>query len=326
MRGLNRIKKEIMRVRRRFVPGALILMYHRVIDLPVDPYLLAVSPDNFRKQLHYIKSTSNLMTLMELYDSLKEGKLPKRAVAITFDDGYIDVLEQAYPIMKEMQVPATVYIPSGHIGSHREFWWDDLERLLLLPDTLPDTLRLKIDGENHEWNRSAIESREQFRSEIYTLVKPLKHDERISVLDQLAAWTGLGSNGRPEYRTMDESEIRQLSRDGSIEIGAHTVTHPALSSLSPEDQRREITTGQRALEEITGSKVQSFAYPYGDTGDFTQETAEIVEAAGFLLAVTTVYGSVEPGDDVFQLNRCAIHNWDMDTFIRNIEHFFALRP
>lgn len=312
-----------MRIRRRFVPGALILMYHRVVDLPADPYLLAVSPDNFRQQLEYIKSTCNVMPLRALYESLKDGNLPKRAVAITFDDGYIDVLEQAYPIMKEMQVPATVFIPSGHIGSRREFWWDDLERLVLLPETLPDTLSLAIDGQNHEWNGSMIESREQFRSEIYRLVKPLKHDERIRVLDQLADWAGLEANGRPEYRTMDASEVIQLCREGLVEIGAHTVTHPALSSLPSEEQLREITLGRLALEEIIGGKVQSFAYPYGDIGDFTKETTEIVNAAGFSLACTTVYGSVEAGCDFYQLNRCGIHNWDIDTFIRNIEHYFV---
>ena len=322
MRGTHRIRKEIRKVRRHFVPGALVLMYHRVIDLENDPYFLAVSPANFRQQIEYIKSTCHIMPLHVLIETIRDGKLPNRAAAITFDDGYIDVLEQAYPILNEAQAPATVYITSGHIGSRREFWWDDLERLLILPETQPEILHLEVNGQDYEWYVSSDRNRGKLHHDLYQLVKPLKHEGRIHILDQLGDWAGLESNGRPQYRTMDETEVIQLAKDGIIEIGAHTVTHPMLSSLTPDDQTREIVEGRHTLEEIIGEEVHSFAYPYGKAEDFTQESVQIVRSAGFSFGCSSICGSVESGSDIFQLNRCGIHNWEIDTFIQHIEDFF----
>ena len=325
MRGFYRIKREIYKVRRRFVPGALILMYHRVTNLANDPYLLAVSPENFNQQLDYIKSTCYVMPLLELNEAIQKGNLPNRAVAITFDDGYIDVLEQAYPILKSKQLPATVFVTSGQIGSQREFWWDDLERVLLLPDNLPKKLDLTIQGQKYQWDLLSLDEKEKVHGEVFQLIKPLKNIERMMVLDQLADWAGVGESGRTQYRTMEKSEIVQLVQDNLIEIGAHTVTHPMLSLLASDEQKREIISGRKKLEEIIDNHVQSFAYPYGKVEDYSNDSVEIVSTAGFSLGCTSICGSIEVGDDIYQLSRCGIHNWEIDTFIRKLEDFFIFR-
>ncbi len=298
-------------------------MYHRVADLAVDPHGLAVSPDHFAQHLEYIRGTCHPMRLLDLVDALKEHSLPRRAVAITFDDGYIDNLTQAYPLLKSAQVPATVFVTSGGIDSSCEFFWHELERVFLLPVHLPERLQMCVQGQEYEWPTTSTEERQIAYYAIDRLLRPLAADGRDQVLAELASWAGLRRNGRPDYRPMSVAELIQLTGDRLVELGAHTITHPVLSVLSPEAQYAEIVWSRQRLEGIIGSPVLTFSYPWGEAGDFTDETVEIVEAAGFRAACTTVRGGVEPGNDLFRLRRCAVRDWDIEMFKWRLESFFV---
>src|SRR5262249_54220566 len=134
----------------RFRSRALILMYHRVTELPNDPYLLAVTPEHFAEQMEVIRRYCIPMRLKELVEALRERKVPNRAVVVTFDDGYADNLHEAKPVLEHYEVPATVFVTAGQVGNRREFWWDDLDRVLLQPGTLPARLRLAMKGTAYE--------------------------------------------------------------------------------------------------------------------------------------------------------------------------------
>jgi peptidoglycan/xylan/chitin deacetylase (PgdA/CDA1 family) len=296
-------------------------MYHRISDEFIEPNWLAVSPSQFTRQLEFIQQNYRPMHLTELVDALQQRSLPRRAIVITFDDGYCDNFQQALPLLETAKVPATVFVTSGHIGSRREFWWDELKRLVLFPTSVPGHLSLSICGQDYGWSTASLKDRQAAHEALQNLLRPLPPDEQDKVLDHLAGWAGLERNVlRPAYRTMTTAELTELAKSKFIEIGAHTVNHPILPAVSIETQRPEICESRSQLEMFLGQPVLTFAYP---NGDFTTETAQVVKEAGFKAACTTMDGYVTAGDNLFQLRRCAVNNWVMATFKEKLAYFFS---
>jgi len=324
VRGAGRIKKALGTARRWFRPGAVVLMYHRVADISPDTYGLTVSSEHFAEQMDVLRRSYLPMPLTGLISALRAGKLPRRAVAVTFDDGYHDNYCVAYPLLQMVDVPATVFVISGHVGSLSEFWWDDLERMLLLPERLPPGLSLDLDGRRHYWRTETPGDRVQAHGALYSLILQETAETRRMVLDSLLAWSGVDARGRPTHRAMTESELLQLVDGDLVDIGGHTITHPVLSRLSLGKQHLEISEGCRRLSEVIGRPVQSFAYPFGQPGDWTSATAGLVQALGLCGAVTTIPGSIERGADPYRLRRWAVSDCGGDQFARALASFFVL--
>jgi len=314
------------RVRRQFRPGGVILMYHRIASLPGDPLSLAVSAEHFASQLDYLAQTCQPLRLLDLAAALEGGTVPRRAVAITFDDGYSDNYQAAFPLLAAARIPATMFITSDLIDSRREFWWDELERILLAATDTPRNLTLEIAGQNVTGELASPADRQHAYATIYRLLKPRLPCERYRVLQSLSEWAGTSLNGRPDYRALSTTELRELAASSWVEIGGHTQGHPQLSALSDNEQQQEIAGGKLRLEELIGKPIETFAYPYGAIADFSSTTVNAVSATGFRAAVTTVHGYCEPGDDVFRLRRCAVFDWPMSTFQQKLEEFFVIRP
>src|SRR5829696_3251896 len=150
-RGVRGLRQIARRPRNRPGHRVRILLYHRVAELRLDPWFLSVTPRNFAEHLEVLQRYAQPISLERLYQGLLEGGLPERAVAVTFDDGYADNLHDAKPLLARYEVPATVFLATGYIGHEREFWWDELDRILLQPGTLPKALRLSVDGRTHRW-------------------------------------------------------------------------------------------------------------------------------------------------------------------------------
>lgn len=310
----------LRRLRRLFVHGGVILAYHRVADLPEDPYGLAVSPAHFAQHIEYVKRTCSVMPLLELGEALRKGNLPSRAVAITFDDGYIDVIEQAYPVLKAARVPATVFMPSGFVGEEGEFWWDKLEYIFHSPVELPNHLRLDIQGRSYDWDLGLSGGRKEIFWTVHKLLMPLHHNDRVRVLKELGSCAGLDMKCRPGYRPMRQHELIDLIKDGWMQIGAHTITHTDLSSLTDEEARQEIVGGWEMLVELFDHPIPAFAYPYGK--GFSARIVTILQEVNFSLACTMFPGSLEPGENLFGLNRCGVSDWPLDEFVQQLEAFF----
>jgi peptidoglycan/xylan/chitin deacetylase (PgdA/CDA1 family) len=293
-----------------------------VADLTADPYGLAVSPGNFAGQLDYLRQTCRPMRLLELAQCVERGSLPDRAVAVTFDDGYVDNLTNAQSRLQFAGIPATVFVTTGWIDSPREFWWDELEQLLLLPVDLPDRLDLCVRGRDYHWSMTSPKKRRRAHLTVHGLLRPLDATEREHLLEHLRDWAGLKPTTRPDYRPMTGEELRKLAGDGMVELGAHTVTHPVLSALSPEEQSREIAESRRTLEVLGERSVLAHAHPYGRAADFSLDTIRLVKAHGFRVACTGITGSIEAGDDLFGLRRCVVRNWKPAAFERFLEGYF----
>lgn len=303
--------------------GALILLYHRVAEPRSDPWSLAVAPRHFAEHLQILRQHARPIGLRRLSRGLIDGDLPDRSVVVTFDDGYADNLHNAKPLLERYDVPATVFLTTGYIGHEREFWWDELDRILLQPGTLPEALRLSVNGRTHRWKlgkaaryreenarrrrwgawRGTFGARHRLYHSLWELLHPLPEGERRKALDELLAWAGAEPAVRPNHRPVSLEEAVALTRGGLIEAGAHTVTHPALSALPAALQRDEIRGSKAFLEEVLGRRVDSFAYPHGS---LSAETVGIVREAGFACACAGFGEVVGRSADRFRLPRVQV--------------------
>jgi peptidoglycan/xylan/chitin deacetylase (PgdA/CDA1 family) len=315
-------------------------MYHRVSEKDVDPWSLNVTPRNFSEHLMVLKRHAFPMRLDRLVDAHLEGNIPNRGTVVTFDDGYANNLYEAKPILERHDVPATVFVATGYIGHRREFWWDELDRVLLSPGRLPERLELGISGNHHNWDLGAAVDygeeehrrdndttaaepqqgpRISFYFSVWERLHPLPEHEREKAMEQILTWANVRTAARQTHRPLDAEEVRTLERGGLVEIGVHTVHHLSLSSHPPAVQREEIQGGRRELEEVLGHPVKSFSYPFGQ---FRNDTATLVRRAGFSCACTTEEEPVWKLNDRFQLPRFGVENWSGEEFEKRLERWF----
>lgn len=335
MNLLHRFKASLHQLRLRLKPSAVILMYHRVAELDADPQLLAVSPCHFEEHLQLL-TQQHVIPLRRLARHLRSWRVARPAVVITFDDGYADNFTQAAPLLQAYRLPATIFVATGHVDTPREFWWDELERLLLLPGKLPETFTLRLPqhsfswelgaaatyseqayAQDRDWNvlsNDAPTQRHRLYRELHGLLHPLEAASRQAVLDALREWAGQTLAGRVTHRAATSAQIASIGKNPLIEIGAHTVNHPALSRLSEKAQYEEILRSKTDLESLTGQPVISFSYPYGTPQDYSVQTATIVEEAGFAFACANFEGRVTTYANAFKLPRYIVRNWTKAEF------------
>jgi peptidoglycan/xylan/chitin deacetylase (PgdA/CDA1 family) len=338
IRTVDRLRWAARRLKNMSQPSGLILLYHRVVEVGSDPWSLCVSRAHFAEHLEVLRRYNCPMRLQQLGQALRNGTQPRQAVVITFDDGYADNLYHAKPILERYEIPATVFVISGYVGQECEFWWDDLDRLLLQPGTLPTTFHLEVNGRPYQWDldEAACYSEDAYRSHrrwnymekkdpsarhrlyrsLYHLLRRMREDERRNTLDALQAWAAAKPTARSTHRTLSADEVLRLTDGGLIEVGAHTTTHPVLSTLQAATQRQEIQGSKDHLEQILGCPVLSFAYPYGSRSDYTTETTRIVQGAGFDYACSVFGDAIWRRFDRFQFPRISVGDWDGETFAR----------
>lgn len=310
--------------------ACVVLYYHRVATPAGDPWRTSVSPSSFDRQLELLAAETRVLPLRELVDAARGGRLPDRAVAVTFDDGYFDNLDLALPILERRGQPATFYVATGLVGTTDPPWWDEIADLMLGAGERPASLEIKI---GREWIRAPTRTPEERGSVLYgelnTLLKQLPGAQVEAALRPLRAWAGrdraeaaLSQDPATESRMMTAPELERLAASELTEIGAHTSLHPSLPALSPAGQREEIAASRDFLAEVTGAAPRSFAYPFGDNnGRVRRATRE----AGFDHAVTAESSlPFTTADDRFAIPRIVVHDEPPEDLERKIEQAFAL--
>ena len=343
--GIERLRRSIQSIRDRFATKALILLYHRVAELKSDPQLLSVRPQRFAKQLEYLSRHYRVWSLKKLAQAIREEKcLPERVVAVTFDDGYADNWLNAKPLLEAYDTPATVFVTSGYIGQNREFWWDELEHLLLLPLELPESIAVTVNDKTFRWplGRCRKHSSEKYKEydtwdvtssetptpshqayrDLHGLLRPLGHHEQEKALAAMRSQIGCDGHARSGYRAMTAHEIRQLADTELVEVGAHSVTHPVFATQPLDVRWHELVDSKRQLEAILQRSVSSFAYPYGGPTDVGDTSVELTRDAGYEVACTTVPGPVTLASDCCFLPRCLVRDWDDNEFSFRLNRFF----
>lgn len=319
--SLNALLRRPYMIARRLGSRSLVLAYHRVATGLTDPQLLCVRPERFHRHLEYLRRTCLPISLRNLGARLASGHVPHRAVALTFDDGYADNLHLAKPILEAAGVCATVFVATGYLGQEREFWWDELERVFLLPESLPSRLELRVNGRTRRW-WPASGNRRHVYDDLYAWLRPLDDTIRWSLLAQLAEWAGVPPGCRASHRPLTPTEVSALNDGGLVEIGAHTVTHPVLAALPLERQRWELEQSKLTLQDILGRVVTSVAYPYGSPSDYNPASVDAVRGAGFTLACSNFEGWVTRKSSPFELPRYLVRDWDEDEFAERLEYWF----
>ena len=271
-----------------------VLMYHRIENLS-DPLLLMVNESNFEAQLKFLKSNYCITRCDDDFNNFE-----KRTVALTFDDGYVDFYSKAYPLLKKYNIPATVFVTTGNIGSDKEFWWDELSNIIM-DYNLPQYLIVCGD----KFVVDDYETRLDLLFEIRNTVIMLNYIAREEEIVKIKTQVGADYQNRPQYRTMNRYELKQLAKDPLITIGAHTVSHILCDCESEDIQFKEIYDSKRKIEEIIDKDVDLFAYPNGNIGE---NTRDILKKAGFKRAFTCVHACVGKYEK-YDIPRCPVFDW-----------------
>jgi peptidoglycan/xylan/chitin deacetylase (PgdA/CDA1 family) len=304
-----------------------ILMYHRIAVAAGDPWDLCVSPDNFASQLQALKRRRRVLPLQEFAARLACGSLPSNALAITFDDGYACNAEVAAPLLVEARLPATIFLCTGMIDTPCWFWWDALEEIVMTHggaalqfDAKADPIQLgAIDAPEvrRQWRAFVTPPtpRQAAYLELWSRLKIMSEPERQAAMANLYTQSGISREAPPVARAMSIAQARILAGQPGIEIGAHTITHPALGEIAADAQRTEITTSKSACEGMVGRRVASFAYPYGS---YSAETARLAHEAGLVQACTTVAEPVAATSGLHTLPRYQVLDWTGDVLVRRL--------
>lgn len=317
----------------------LILLYHRVAYAPCDPWSLAVTPEHFATQLAIISRLCRPLALTDALRALQEGRLPRRAVVTTFDDGYADNLHTAVPLLERYGVPATMFITTKGTRGDREFWWDELGRILLSPGELPEELTLRVGGRSRAWQlgeaahyseadcyrhrgwragEAPPTARHALHDELWHALHTLPVKEHQELMDELMRWAGCDSRARSTHGLLNACDIKILGQMPLVEIGAHTVNHPSLARLPRAAQREELGRAKEELQRLTGRAVHGFAYPYGKPHDYTPETMALVREAEFTHACLNVPGTVDAATPPLQLLRMYVRDWSYGEFFKRL--------
>jgi peptidoglycan/xylan/chitin deacetylase (PgdA/CDA1 family) len=329
--------KKWIRASREFIsptPPILILMYHRVIDVAIDPWNLAVSPSNFEQQLKVLKSSGLLVSLSQISEIIYGNEKMKPSIALTFDDGYMDNFLNAKPLLESFLAPTTFFITSKNIGQQKSFWWDELAELILEKPILPQFLSIKLEKSasfyfdlkeekvlteelnlvHKAWNATLTPPslRSQLYIALWQILGPMDYEDQQAIMDKLRNWAGLTTSGKNGHNfSMTGEQLQLLSESPLFAIGAHTLTHPVLSGLPRERIRNEISENKLFLESNLNLSVDSLAYP---SGKFNEMVKEELKDMGFKMAFTTNPKPVVKKTDPLQIGRFQVNNWSGPEF------------
>ena len=268
-----------------------ILAYHRIMDATFDPCLLSVSPQNFEEHLKTISGEFEVVRLRNFVNDIKNGCVRNDQIAVAFDDGYLDNLTNALPLLEKYGVPATVFITAGMMDSKVGFYWDTMEQLVIsgkIP--LEDYKRIQVELRGLTFDE--INARVASLFSQFSMTPVFMEDRELLGLEQL----------------------RLLSGHPLIDIGNHTMHHEMLTNAGLSLESSILAAGS-LINRITGGLADLFCYPFGC---FNDETKRFLSSNGYVAAVTTRRGEVHNNSDPFELPRYQIRNWPSAKFIKEI--------
>jgi peptidoglycan/xylan/chitin deacetylase (PgdA/CDA1 family) len=297
--------------------GVLVLNYHRVgngNESPFDRGLWSADAEGFTDQIRFCSSQLDLITPDDIPRVVDNGR--GRYALITFDDGYRDNYEIAFPILKAEGVPATFFIATGFVDEPRVPWWDEIA--WMVRTSRLDRVELSA------WVPAPVSFDEPDREEaVRTFLRAYKAMPAESTdryLDALAEATRSGRCGAEAGRSlwMDWEMLREM-RAAGMTVAGHTVTHPILARAPIERQRQEILgCGARLAEELS-EPMRYFSYPIGKPNSFDSVTQDCLREAGVRYAFSYYGGFRRFGDwNNYDVRRVAVETYVTSEWFRSI--------
>ena len=288
MRGLWRLAAPLR-------TGLRILAYHRVFDydeknFPFDEAVVSASCEAFHQQMKFVRNNFEVISFADLLACEQAGRpFPERGLIITFDDGYRDNYTHAFPILKEFNLPATIFLVTGHIGTTKLFWWDVVSYCIkhtpLAEKVFPDISHQKLRLVDSRDKAFAIQM-------ILGWIKHVPDDISRKFVEKLPGELNVAMTeeiGKGLLLSWDE--VKEMAHH-RIEFGSHTVTHPILANVSEDRLHWEISESKKMIEQQTGNETVVMAYPVGRKSKFSLTAQEAVAKHGFRYAVSYEEGAV----------------------------------
>ena len=294
-------------------PSITILTYHSVVpdQAPVESYEYrnAVSVSEFEKQVGLLKKIFKVISLDQAFNLLTSGNMTENYAVITFDDGYKNNYDYAFPVLKKHEVSAAFFITTSLIENKNCLWTDWVTYLFL--KTRQQKVIITDDEQNFEFHLQTVDDRIKASERLRKWMKSLSREKADQILEQLKVQTKVDTHPVEEdaqrYAFMNWNQVKEMAEQG-MEIGSHTHSHSLLTMLNEEQVEQELTISKRLIEEHTGRTCQFFTYPNGQLRDFKDVHIGLLKKLGYKLALTQNPGFNPPGSDLFKLKRINITN------------------
>jgi peptidoglycan/xylan/chitin deacetylase (PgdA/CDA1 family) len=300
VRGVRRLARAEVRV----------LAYHRVLDIDnrarfdFDPALVSATPERFREQMQYIRDRYRPVSSTELIAAVDQGRaLPPDAIVVTFDDGYDDNYRIAFPILRELGVPATFFVSTGHIDSGLPYAYDWLVHMVCVsPAPTLDVPEVDL----HVALPPTLSGRREIASDLLDRMKWLDDTVQASIIARLERDWSLPRRVHPDCRPMTWDQLREMQAAG-MDIGSHGVNHRMLARLPVAEMIAEVQESQAALERELGAAPRTLSYPVGGPNAYSDAVIAAAREAGFRVAFNYISGSNRlPVADRFALKRLPV--------------------
>ena len=289
-------------------------MYHRILPqgdprVAIEEPGMVVTPETFRQHIIILKEYFTIVKLADWIELKQDGKkLPALSCAITFDDGWVDNFEFAFPILTELNIPATIFLVSNMIGENKGFWPERLTRLIVTISSYypqywshPELEWLQKDPDNYRFSKT-LPRREELPALIASVKKysdqeihdRISHTENILNLD----------TGQYPHSLLNWHQVTEMLDSDLVEFGSHTCHHVRLNEQTPVELiNNEIINSKAEIEKNTGHTIKTFCFP---NGDYCPQSLELVRQ-NYMGAVTTQPGWNTVDTDIHKLRRIAIH-------------------
>ena len=302
-RGMDRLGINFCLRRLNFWTGLIVLNYHRIgspLGSLFDHNLWSATQEDFDQQVRFAKKNFDVISINDVEEALTKPK--QRSVLFTFDDGYLDNYELAFPVLKSHNVPGTFFITSGFLDNRIPAWWDEIAWMV--------KTSLKHSIPASEWTMHEIPLDMKAVDRLNGIYYALPNEKTPAYLEYLAEVTGSGrcSQSQGDHCWMTWDMAREMVA-GGMEIGAHTVNHPILARLSEADQLKEVQRSKARIEKELNLKVNTFSYPVGRPNCFDEGTRRSLESCDIQFGFS-YYGDYNPtGDfDRFDIRRYAVES------------------
>jgi len=289
-----------------------ILIYHGVVpEALVPPCSLQLSVQDFAWQMAYMKRHYHVMPLSELVRKINQNEvLPDNIAVVTFDDGFENNYTVAYPVLKRLGIPATIFIPTGFVETDKILWPQEL--YLMMTASSQKGLDMRDHGmgiydlRTMSSNTNMMTLNTQVIDDMRSCFKNFPEEDKKRLLAIIRQRLGVGDLDeglRRRFAMLSWEQITKMNQSGFISFGSHTANHPFLINLDKDALTREIVESFETIKKKLNSQDILFAYTYGNQGDFNELSKQIVKEQGAVCAVTTIEGLNGREDDLFELKR-----------------------